>query len=37
MDGIILNFEYILEMFHANVIALHLGRLDQHLDMKNGS
>jgi hypothetical protein len=37
MDGIILNFEYILEIFDANVIALHLGRLDPHLDLKNGS
>jgi hypothetical protein len=26
MDGIILNFEHILEIFDANVIALHLGQ-----------
>jgi hypothetical protein len=37
MDGIILIFEHILEIFNANFIALHRGRLDQHLDLKNGS
>jgi hypothetical protein len=26
MDGIILNFEHILEIFDANVIALHWGQ-----------